>query len=229
MYHDDGYGYGSSGRFGERLTKILIAVIVLVAIGLLASIFDVFSFSTTAFSEIDDGTYANHEYQNEYFGMKIEVPAEWRVLDKGTIEEIVDEGAQLLTGDSKAKVSTKQSRHLLVATERPIIYSARTAPVFECVVSRIPGCYTPEDYLSAMRKQFEGSQIDVSFPGEIGTKSIGGKEFKSLHLVIENGALQQKWFTCMIKGYALGFAITYTRPTQEGEMQEMLSRVRFSQ
>jgi hypothetical protein len=71
--------------------------------------------------------------------------------------------------------------------------------------------------------------MQVSFPKDIYTERLGGVDFDvmDLELSIRGITVKQKYYMTIMKGYALGFIVSFTNDEEESSDQKILNTVTF--
>lgn len=191
-----------------------------------------------ASDEIDFGTFKDSVYQNKYFGLTIAIPSEWSIQDQESREHMTKMGIKLLAGDDKnleavVKASELQTVNLFAVFKHPMGAPVSYNPSIICVAERVrhmPGIKRGKDYLFHARKLLESSQIDISFPKEISTtENLGGVEFDVMHTRIPMAQMiiYQKYYTAIMKGYALAFVVSFSTKEEEASLQSILDSATF--
>ena len=111
----------------------------------------------------------------------------------------------------------------------PVSFNPNIGGVAE-KVSHMPGIKRGKDYLFHARKLLESSQIKASFPEEIYTEEIGGYSFDvmSVETQMPGVLVKQKYYTVVLKGYALGFIISYSNGEEEATLKDILKTIQKS-
>jgi len=179
---------------------------------------------STAFSQggmpaLDAGTVRGSTYTNNYFGMQVRIPDGWQAQDNEATKALIERGRDLAAGDDKtldAAIRASEQRSLTLLT---VFKYAQGSPVdfnpsFMCVVERtqdLPGIKKGSDYLFHVRKGLSASKIAPVFEKEIYDTSLNGVDFGVLEtkLVIGKSEIRQKYYTTILKGYAVSFIISY--------------------
>ncbi len=201
-----------------------------------------FIFSTgcqeKASEEVDRGVFAGSVYRNNYFGMTITIPSDWSIQDSKSMQALKDLGKGLLGKDDKnlkavMEASEFQTVSLFAVFRHPLGSPVPFNPNLMCMAERIrhmPGIKRGKDYHFHTRKLLESSQMNVKFPGEIYTETLGGVEFDVLHseTSLGNIVVKQKQFAAIIKGYALIFVISFDADDQEATLNKILKTLNFN-
>jgi hypothetical protein len=193
--------------------------------------------SKKAADEIEYGTVENHVYKNAFFSMTMKLPEEWSVHDQESRQHTQDLGNKMLVGDDKnlkavVKASELSSVYMFAASKHPIGSPVESNPTIQCIAERVrytPGIKSGEDYLFHAKKFLEQGQIEISFPYEISTESIGGVSFDILHTEIPmiSTTVRQKIYATIIKGYALLVTESYTTDDELLELDSILHTLSF--
>jgi hypothetical protein len=190
-----------------------------------------------ASEEIDYGTFTNSVYQNQYFGLKLPLPAGWSVQDQESSQRLMEKGTKMMMGDDKnmkaiIKASEQQTVNLITAFQFPIGSPVPFNPSVISVAERIrglPGVTRGKDYHYHARKLLETSQMRVTFPKEITTEKLGGTDFDVMYVNMSVGprSVSQKYYTTIMKGYALSFIVSYNTPEDEAKLATILQGMSF--
>jgi hypothetical protein len=191
----------------------------------------------TASDEIDYGTVKDLVYHNEYFGLNLALPSGWIVQDQEMRQQMVAAGAKIVAGDDKnlravLKASEQQTVYLLMASQHPVGSPVAFNPSFMCVAERVrhlPGIVRGSDYHFHTKKLLESSQMNVQFSEDISTVNLDGVDFDVMHVSMTAGPsiVQQKYYTAIMRDYALVFIVTFTTADEESVLQSVLEGVSF--
>ena len=190
-----------------------------------------------AADEIDFGAVKDSIYQNEYFGLTVGLPRDWSVLDQEARQRLMERGGKMVSGDDKnlkaaLKASEMTTVNLFAAFKHPIDSPVSSNPSIMCVAERvreIPGIKKGADYLFHSKRVLESGQLQVAFPKEISTESIGGQEFDVMYMEMPYAGrtIQQKHYAAIMKGYALAFIVSFTTDEEEAALQNILKTAAF--
>ncbi len=190
-----------------------------------------------AAQEIDFGTVTNGLYQNKYFGLTVALPPDWSIQDLESRLEMMEIGGDIVIGDDqnlRAAVDASKLTTVSLFTAfkhalgSPVLYN----PNIVCVAERVrhmPGIREGRDYLFHTRKFLESSQVQVSFPHEITTASMGGQSFDVMQTEMPLGGMtiHQKYYSTIMDGYALNFIISFTTKEEELALRNILDSIEF--
>lgn len=75
----------------------------------------------------------------------------------------------------------------------------------------------------------ESGQIKATFPKEVYTQKLGGLDFDvmEMEIAIRGIVVKQKYYTLIMKGYALGFIASYTTDEEQASLQKILDGMTF--
>jgi hypothetical protein len=190
-----------------------------------------------ASDEIDYGAVKNSVYHNEYFGLNLALPSEWSVQDQEMRQRVAATGVKMVAGDDKnfraaLKASEQQTVHLLMAFQHPVGSPVAYNPSIMCMAERVrdmPGIVRGKDYHFHVKKLMESGQMKFQFPKDISTEKLDGIDFDVMHVSTTVGPLtvQQKYYATIMRGYALGFIVSFTTAEQESVLQRILEGVSF--
>jgi len=187
--------------------------------------------------EIDFGMIRHSVYQNEYFGLSVPLPPEWIAQDQEARRKLQESGGKIVAGDDKnlqaaVKASEMTTVNLLAVLKHPMDTPVPFNPNLICVAERvdhIPEIKKGTDYLFQSKRLLETGQLKVSFPGEIYTESIDGREFGVMHVEIAmpGRTVSQKYLATIMKGYALTFIISFSTNEEETALHNILKTMTF--
>ena len=189
--------------------------------------------------KLDLGTLSGPTYSNNYFGLTVTVPEGWAVQPHEAQQKIMKRGAEIMTGGDKnlqaaVKASETKTVSLLVAFAHPMGAPVAFNPSIACVAERLdqlPGIKRGSDYLFHARKLLEAGQIRVTFPKDVWSERLGGREFDVMLLEMTVGAttIRQRYYVLVHKGYALGFVTSASTSDEEAKVRRVMESVTFTQ
>jgi hypothetical protein len=185
--------------------------------------------------EIDFGVFNNSVYQNNYFGLTVALPSDWSIQDQEAQRRIMELGSEIVAADDQnlkaaIKASELTTVNLFAAFEHPLGTPVPYNSGIMCLAEKVhhmPGIKQGSDYLFHTRMLLESSQMQISFPQEISTETLGGQQFDVMHTVISMAGvkIRQKYYTTIIKGYALVFIVSFTTDSEEASLDEILDTI----
>ena len=186
---------------------------------------------------LDAGSVKDSTYTNSYFGMQLRIPEGWQVQDNEATRALLERGKALAAGDDKNlnsmySASELRSLTLLTVFKHPLGSPVEFNPSFMCMVERIeglPGLKNGSDYLFHVRKGLSLSKIQHSFEKEIYNQTVGGIVFGVLDttLTIGTNTIHQKYFSTLLKGYALSFIISFSSDQELQSHNKTIESIRF--
>jgi len=204
-----GYALGRKGETMKRM-HLWVLLFAVAATGC----------AKKASEEIDFGTIEDSVYRNKYFGLTLTVPDDWNVQSQEARQQLMDQGGKMLAGEDKnlkaaVKASEKQTVNLLTAFKHPMGAPVPYNPNIIAVAERIrhmPGIKTGQDYYFHAKKLIESSPMDVTVREEGVKETLGGREFAVMEVDMGMGKMvvHQKYYTAIMKGYALAFIVSYS-------------------
>lgn len=185
----------------------------------------------------DVGTFEGKSYTNVYFNFKIQIPDGWFPLTQEMIEEVNQQGKRAVAGEdtnlsATIEASEENSINLFMVYEKPpgtpVLFNASLG-CFAEKVSHLPGIKSGSDYLLNMKRLFEMSQLKLKFPEDINPTMLNGVGFDILTSEMEMGQLtvKQKYYSTIMKGYSLGFILTYMNEEQYSMLKESIDSISF--
>jgi len=186
---------------------------------------------------LDAGTVQDSVYTNKYFGMRLRIPDGWLAQDNETTKALIERGHDLAVGDDKnldaaTRASEQRSVTLLTvfkyAPGSPVDFN----PSVMCVAERIqdlPGIKKGADYLFHVKKGLSASKLAPTFEKEIYETSVNGVDFGVLEsrLVIGKSEIRQKYYTTILKGYALSIITSYSTNEELRALNEAMQSLKL--
>lgn len=220
---------GLLGRLGSHLGGVAVAI------GLLTA--SLAAYASDRPGEIDFGALEGSVYRNAYFGLQVELPAEWTVLDQAAMRRLAEVGGALIAGEDEnlkaiVKASELQTVNLLGAFEHPLGSPVPYNPSFMSSAERLegaPGIQKGADYLFHAKRMLQSGQLEVSFPGEVSSVELGGQAFDVLPVELEvlNIVVRQRYYAAVMRGYALVFIASFTNDEQEATLDAVVESITF--
>lgn len=190
-----------------------------------------------ATSEIDFGTITNSVYQNNYFGFSVTFPQDWSIQDQTEQRQLMVKGSHALYGDSSKgqavlNAAALQVVNLFAVSQYPMGSHVEFNSSILSMAERVrqaPDVKTGTDYLEHVKTQLASGRLAISYPGDIYTTQVGGKDFSvmELEMTTPKMTVRQKYYAAIMKGYALGFILSYSSDEQESSLQKILDTVTF--
>lgn len=198
--------------------------------------------SSSAYSQggvpsLDAGTVKDSTYTNSFFGIQLRIPEGWQVQDNEATRALLERGRTLAAGDDKnlnaiLNASVQKSLTLLTVFKHPPGSPVDSNPSFMCIVERIqglPGIKKGSDYLFHVRKGLSSAKIQPTFEKDIYDAPVGGLEFGILEakLIIGKTTVRQKYYTTILKGYALSFISSYALDEEMVTQNAIIESIKF--
>jgi hypothetical protein len=187
--------------------------------------------------KINSGTIKNSVYSNAYFGFTLRIPDKWHVLDDKAEETIMNVGRQALFGEDKnlkkaTDVSEPETVNLLTILKHPLESEVHYNPGLACIAEKIdhpPGIKEGKDCLYRVKQFLETSELEPAFPKEIYSQTLGGIDFDVLYIEFNYGnmVVKQKYYTTIMKGYALSFIISFATEEDLKSLKQSLESINF--
>lgn len=188
-------------------------------------------------AKIDYGEFEGNVYRNEYFGMTAEVPVEWYICDRETINRVNETGKQIIAGDDEnmraiIDASNLVTVNLFQAFEypvgAPVPFNSSIVSVAE-KVEQYPGIKSGNDYLYHVKRNLESSKIDVTILDDTKSKVIDGLEFNemSIELRMSGVVAKQKYYVTILNNYALCIIVSYDNDEHESALASIIDTIKF--
>ncbi|MBU3127430.1 hypothetical protein [Clostridium tagluense] len=179
-------------------------------------------------------------YTNDFFKMNINIPDKWIVATDEEKTEVLKLGKEVISKDDKSKakeldLSELRTVYLLMTSQKGLKVQSTTAnPNFIVIAEKLSffqGVKDGANYLGQVKKQLKtvASTMPYKFDKEIYTEKVGGKSFSVLEATIETGTIKmtQKYYACVLNGYALSFISTYTDDVGAKSLDGVIKSVTF--
>lgn len=188
----------------------------------------------------DYGTIANGTYTNKFFDFEIAVPAGWHNSSKEEMDQLNEQGRELITGGDEQKKSEFKAAEVNTASLFQIskfsLETVDTANFNMSVISMAEKIDTAQkietasDYLVQVKQHLSNAQLPISIDEGTTTVMLGGKDFLALstHYLIPGTPVDQVYYTTLLNGFALSFICTTQGDEQKTQMQEILSKLKFN-
>jgi hypothetical protein len=185
------------------------------------------------------GENKGNVYTNDFFKMTINMPDKWVVATDEEKTEVLNLGKEIVAGDDKDKakqldLSTLRSVYLLMISEKGLQVKSAGNPNFMVLAEKLSflqGINNGSDYLASIKKQLKSlsSTVPYNLDKEIYTEKIGGKNFSVLEATLEAGTIKmtQKYYACVLNGYALSFISTGTDDANAKILDTILKSITF--
>ncbi len=187
--------------------------------------------------KIDFGKVRDSVYKNDYFGMSVELPPDWSVLDLETRHELLDQGTEMVAGEDRGLKSALKASKMRTVSLFTVLRHPLGTPVLhnqhiQCWAERVdhlPGIQSGKDYLFHTKRVAEMGHLTISFPGDMFVESIGGREFDAMQseISLPGMTIVSNYYTTIMKGYALSFYISFSTEEEESSLTEILDTVSF--
>ncbi len=185
--------------------------------------------------EVSLGTTASGSYTNDYFGVSLSFPKEWKFEDAVGMNDLMEAGKEVVTGDDekkKAQMELGQAKtlNLLMASKFPLggTEAGPSILIISEKVSLLQGVKSGEDYLESSKKLMTETEIPYEFK-DITTAKIGGKDMHTMQTTINAGeiVLTQNYYSTIIDGYAFNIILTSVDDASKAETDKILKSITF--
>jgi hypothetical protein len=183
----------------------------------------------------DFGKTENGSYKNDYFNMEVLFNPNWIVQDKQYMNNIMERGSDLVTGDNKNlkslfKASQVNTAYLLAVFKHEVGAAVEFNPNFMLLAENtknLPGIKNGKDYLFHAEKLMKQTQMSYSFEREVFEKKIGNSLFYVLETRLDHigEIISQEYISTVKNGFTLSFIITYSTEEEKNELYEVINNV----
>jgi len=147
-------------------------------------------------NNFDFGKTENGSYKNSYFDMEVLFNPNWIIQDKQEMNNLIERGSELATGDNKnlksiIKASQVNTAYLLAIFKHEVGAAVEYNPSFVIVAENtknFPGIKNGKDYLFHAKKLLKQTQMPYAFEKEVFEQTIGNSSFHTMETKLN-------WFT----------------------------------
>lgn len=185
----------------------------------------------------DFGKTENGSYKNSYFNMSIQFNPDWVVQDKQQMNDLIELGNELTSGDDeylKATIKAGQvnTAYLLSIFKYELGATVEYNPSFMVIAENtknFSGIKDGSDYLFHAKKLLQKSQLEYYFEKEVIQKTIGKSSFHVMEAKIDymGATITQEYMTTVRKGFSLSFVISYITEDEKNELYEIVNKIRI--
>jgi hypothetical protein len=190
-------------------------------------------------ANFDYGKVESNKYVNSYFGMEMDIPADWFVQDQETLDNLTKVGKNMIAGDDEnmqavIKASEINTANLLAVYQHeygtPVAFNANFILIAENL-KKTPGIRTGRDYLTHARRLLEQSQfkydhLDEEFEKEI----VGGAEFYKMKADVSFAGvdIHQVYYSTILKDFSFNVIVSYSDESQKQEVLKVIQSMSFA-
>jgi len=190
-------------------------------------------------SKLDLGKNEGDIYKNNYFGLSVKLPKDWKVASEEELKQVIDTGKDIVAGDDESKqaevdVAELNSVYLLMVSKTEMTgqtYNNGNFMIMAEKLNFLQGITKGSQYLEHVKKGLQDikDQMPYNLEKAIYPEKIGGKDFAVLETGIESEGMKltQKYYAYVMKGYALVFIGTSTNEENSKVIQDMLDSIKF--
>jgi hypothetical protein len=199
-------------------------------------LFSVSCFAQKLPDNFDYGKTEGHIYTNKYFNLAIDYPESWVLQNKEQVENLKEQGAELLTTKDETlkavvKASEVNSATLLTVFKYEVGSAVDFNPSVMVVAENTknsPGIKKGKDYLFHAKKFLQQSNL-YTFEDALTSRKIGNKDFDVLHANLKymDNIIKQEYITTVVNGFSLSFIVTYLTDEQKNELYRILDKVKI--
>jgi len=222
----------------EKNKRIIIIILsVLAGVFLTACEKTVQEVASKPVKSVDRGLIEDYTYTNDYFEFSIDLPYDWYAMSQKEMQAVAKQGGRMITGNQqnlKAALEASEPNYvyMFMVFEQPPGTPGSFNPSITCIgekTSMYPGIKDGEDYFMNMKKLLAMGNVQVDFDGEIGIEDLGGQEFHYMHSEMQFGGftISSDYYSAIIKGYAIGFVLSYADEDQEQVLMDSIASVQF--
>jgi hypothetical protein len=188
---------------------------------------------------VASGTITDSTYKNDYFGMRLMIPAGWTIYDAQGRRVLIEQGRQQFTNNEKSlqeqlDAGISRTVNLLTISKLAQGDSGIENAIFICGAEFVPktassATATGHDYLTEVKRLLGLTKIPYKLGDPVRSEKINGTDFALLTVSSESprGEVRQKYYAIMKKGYAIFFISTYINEADLAVMDKLMSSLKF--
>ena len=191
--------------------------------------------------KFDYGQYENGKYTNSYFGLEIEVPADWHVLSQEQNTNLMNNSEQTVAEDNRTlQQAIETSKITTVILLTALQYGLEVSdsvfnPNIMFLAENLDGTdkvKSPSDYLLMTRNALQQDPMPKDFPfTSFQLKNIYGTNFAQMRIVnktSDNQNYTQDYYVSLHKNFALSFILTYNSEIQRIDLERILNTLKIN-
>ncbi|MFM9279712.1 hypothetical protein [Paenibacillus jiagnxiensis] len=188
------------------------------------------------YQTIDPGKVENGTYSNDYFGISLNFPEEWLVMDTEALNGVMEAGADTIHSDSTSKKKAlervqQRALNLFGASQFPMGESDTNASIM-VLAQRINGPrdnYSGADNLEAVKRGFMEAELPYEF-GPITSAAVGGKTFDVMKITADlddNETVTEYTYTILLDDYIFNILTVSYDDESQAVVQKIIDSVTF--
>jgi hypothetical protein len=191
--------------------------------------------SLQAKARLDMGKVVGSTYINNYFGLRVTLPANWIVQSDEVKERVERKGKEMLdTKDAEKRAeldaAMQHTYNLLTVSKLPFGTPGQFNALFVVVAEAVSISTDESQYFSSMKEVFRYSRIPISIERDVHTETIGGVQFSALTIKLGQPGMisRQTYYVKIKKGYAIGFITTLWSESDADALEGILKTVKLN-
>lgn len=182
---------------------------------------------------VDKGIVINNRYENKYFNFTLDINPEWQVASDATLDYLKNASKEYLKRENKEmskgiKASEINSMRLLMVSKHKFGSPIPNNPNFNLTIenmSRYSDVKNEADFFRKFEKTIEQSNGVLTKEGEITTLNFGSEQFYIMNTILHMRGIETKQKMCIkiMKGFSIGFIVTYWTTDEWNEIYRMLN------
>ncbi len=178
------------------------------------------------------GSTENGAYKNEFFGVKVNVPAEMHVLTRQEQTDNRDSGAKMLSkaveGDQDAWERAAKAEVLILSVSELNPGTGPSASLNVGVIRQPPETTSKE--VADTTKNFLLRNPGISVVSNTKDVKFAERDFSMLELKVktEGATVEIRYYVTIVRGYSMTFVVTYLEKQQCDRFEKVLATLEFS-
>lgn len=189
----------------------------------------------------DSGKFENGAYVNDYFNLKMSIPADWHVLSQNQNDNLMNNSEKIISEENRALQQAAETSKittviLLTASQYGLeVNDSIFNPNIMLIAENLEGSQkvnVPSDYLLTTKKALLQDPTPKQYPfSSFLLKNINGTDFSQMRVVnnvSENTSFTQDYFVTLENGFALTYVLTYNSEIQHDALEQILQTIKIS-
>jgi hypothetical protein len=187
---------------------------------------------TGEISPADSGVVIGSVYQNNYFGLRVRIPAGWNIEGDAVKKDLTERGkASIVPKNEQEKAqfdaAADRTLKLLIISKLPVGTPDQVNAVFMAMAEPVRVSVTGPIYIGKLKYLLQQSKVPITIEDDQQAETINGVQFLTLTITIRPGesVVRQKYYVLIKRGYALGLITTIVSDGDTEVMNSILKSV----
>jgi hypothetical protein len=178
------------------------------------------------------GVITGSVYQNDYFGLRLTIPAGWNIGGDAVKKKITEGGKTSIVpkneqDKTQIEAAVDRTINLLTISKVPLGTPGQLNALFMTLAEPVPLSATGPIYIERLKSVLQQSTVPITFVNDQQVETINGVQFNTLTITIRAGenVVRQKYYVVIKKGYALGLITSIISDSDTEAMNGILKSV----